>query len=427
MDKMMGEEDLKGLEEEIDDAVDRLFVEKKRGVAESFSMESPPIEPPLKTPVLEPSMKSPILEPPVEPPTLELSMEPPILESSMESSLLEPPYELEKNFDLESSLTPPPAPIPFLKSVEKMEAQLLSLEWEITEEKLKKTREEVLALRELLKQKAEIASILSCMEKVLSHMIKNEENIRPPWIKFLLDSKETIKLLMRKETEGEIHIYKQLAHLGIETRFFCLEGMEDTQIIQPSFGKGGRIEKTEVSMPGEKKIEDLSNKMSLFMEKVEEIFRTMKQQISRIEETTRKPPAPSMEVWSKPVRVTIFKVDEKLFGVESEKVFKLFKVPNTFQEKYSNQEKIRLRDVEVKMINLKKILALQGSEPKGEIRILTVKDNGGYKGFMVDQVLKKLSTLSERGGEVGEYFSEVIHSTYQEQPVEIPILDLKKF
>jgi chemotaxis signal transduction protein len=134
-----------------------------------------------------------------------------------------------------------------------------------------------------------------------------------------------------------------------------------------------------------------------------------------------------MEVWSKPVRVMIFKVDEKLFGVESEKVFKLFKVPNAFQEKYSNQQKIRLRDFEVKMINLKKILALQGGEPKGEIRILTVKDNGGYKGFMVDQVLKKLSTLSERGGEMGEYFSGVIHSTYQEQPVEIPILDLKKF
>jgi chemotaxis signal transduction protein len=308
-----------------------------------------------------------------------------------------------------------------------MEAQLLSLEWEITEEKLKKTREEVLALRELLKQKAEITLILSCMEKVLSHMIKNEENIRPPWIKFLLDSKETIKLLMRKETGGEIHIYKQLAHLGIEARFSCLEGMKDTQIIQPSFGKGERIEKTEVFIPGEKKMEDLSNKMNLFMEKVEEIFSTMKEQISRLEETIRKPSAPSMEVWSKPVRVTIFKVDEKLFGVESEKVFKLFKVPNTFQEKYSNQQKIRLRDFEVKMINLKKILALQGGEPKGEIRILTVKDNGGYKGFMVDQVLKKLSTLSERGGEMGEYFSGVIHSTYQEQPVEIPILDLKKF
>ena len=112
-----------------------------------------------------------------------------------------------------------------------------------------------------------------------------------------------------------------------------------------------------------------------------------------------------MEDRSLPVNVTIFKVDEKLFGVESEKVFKLFKVPNTFQEKYSNQQKIRLKDVEVKMINLKEILSIHGGGPKGEIRILTVKDNGEYKGFMIDQVLKKLSTASDQEGKVGEYFS----------------------
>ena len=417
MDKMTGEEDLKGLEEEIDDAVDRLFVEKKRGGAESFLMESPPIQPPLKTPVLEPSIS----------PTLEPSMKSPIFEPAREPSLLEPSFEMENIFDRESSLHHPSVPIPFLKSIEKMEAQLLSLEWEITEEKLQKTREEVLALRELLKQKADITSILSDMEKVLSHMMKNEENIKPPCIKFLLDSKETIKLLMRKETEGEIDIYKQLAYLGIEARFSCLEGRQESKIIQPSFSKGEGVEKTEVSIPGEKKIEDMSNKMSCFMEKVEEIFRTMKQQISRLEETIRKPPAASLEAGPKPVNVIIFKVDEKLFGVESEKVFKLFKVPNTFQEKYSNQQKIRLRDFEVQMINLKEIFSIQGGGLKGEIKILTVKDNGEYKGFMVDQVLKKLSTLSEKGGELGEYFSGVIHSTYQEQPVEIPILDLKKF
>jgi hypothetical protein len=427
MDKMMGEEDLKGLEEEIDDAVDRLFVEKKRGVAESFSMKSPPIEPPLKTPVLEPSMKSPILEPPVEPPTLELSMEPPILEPSMESSLLEPPYEFEKNFDLEGSLTPPPAPIPFLKSIEKMEAQLLSLEWEITEEKLKKTREEVLALQELLKQKADMASILSGMEKVLSQMIKNEENIRPPWIKFLLDSKETIKLLMRKETEGEINIYKQLAYLGIEARSSCLEGLKDIPIIPLPFVSGEESGKAEIAIMGEKKIEETLNKMNLFSEKMDEILKKMGPYLFKMEHMTQKLSESLGETRFLPVNITIFKVDEKLFGVESEKVFKLFKVPNTFQEKYLNQQKIRLRDFEVKMINLKKILSIPGGEPKGEIKILTVKDNGEYKGFMVDQVLKKLSALSERGGEVGEYFSGVIHSKYQEQSVEIPILDLKKF
>lgn len=424
---MMEEEDLKGLEEEIDDAVDRLFVEKQRGMPESLLMESPPAEPPLKSQGLEPPMKPPTPEPPVKPPQLETSVKSSLLESPMKSSLLEPSYEFEKDLELDRSFTPPPVPIPFLKSIENMEAQLLSLEWEITEEKLEKTREEVVALRELLKQKADITSILSDMEKVLSHMIKNEENIKPPWIKFLLDSKETIKLLMRKETEGQINTYKELAYLGIEARFSCLEGMEESKIIRPSLNEEEEIEKTEIPIPGEKKSEDMETKINSFMERVEEIFRTMKQQISRLEETTRIIVPPSSEAKSPAINITIFRVHEKLFGVESEKVFKLFKVPNTFQEKYSNQQKIRLRDLEVRMVDLKKILALQGGEQKGEIKILTVKDNGGYKGFMVDQVLKKLSTLSERRGEVGEYFTGVIYSTYQELPVEIPILDLKKF
>jgi chemotaxis signal transduction protein len=426
MDKLM-EEDLKGLEEEIDDAVDRLFVEKKKGGAESFLTESPFFEPSSKPQGLEPSMKPSTLEPSVKSPILEPYIKSPELEPLMESSISEPSYELDKMFNLESSPPTPTIPVPFLKSIENMEAQLLSLEWEITEEKLKKTKEEVLALRELLKQKADIPPILTFMDKVLSHMIKNGENIRPSWIKFLLDSKDTIKLLMKKETGGEINIYKQLASHGIEARFSCLDGMKETQTLPPVFPKEERVEKAGVSILGEKKIEDLSNKMGGFMERAEEIFRTMKKQISRLEETARTTPVPSMGVKHPPVHITIFKVDEKLFGVESEKVFKLFKVPNTFLEKYSNLQKIRLRDLKVKMIDLKKIFSIQERGPKEEIRILTVKDNGEYKGFLIDQVLKKLYTISDQGGEVGEYFSGVIHSTYQEQPVEIPILDLKKF
>lgn len=307
-----------------------------------------------------------------------------------------------------------------------MEAQLLSLEWEITEEKLRNTREEVLALRELLKQKTDMASILTYMEKVVSNMIKNEESIRPPWIKFLLDSKETLKLLMRKETEGEITIYKQLAHHGIEARFACLDGMKETKKVQPSSGNTGEIGTAELPVPGEKKIEDMSNRMNSFMEKVEELFRTMKQQMTRLEESAQRLPPSSTRGRSKPVDVTIFRVDKKLFGVESEKVLKVFRVPPTFLDKYPNQQKIRLRDFEVKIINLKKMFSIAGGEPPEEIRILTVKENAEYKGLMVDQVLNKLSALLEEKAGVGEYFSGVVHYTYQEQSAEIPILDLKK-
>jgi hypothetical protein len=473
MDKLMEEEDLKGLEEEIDEAVNRLFVEKKGGVTEKFSMDSEISGPPLKSPGLEPAMrdstlepsmasptleidaaverlfvekkgggveslllepeppepalKSAVLEPIMEPPTLEPLAKSSILETPVTPSFLEPPHETARTFESETPIRPSSPPVPFLKSIEQMEAQLLSLEWEISEDKLRKTKEEVLALRELIKQRADITSILTYMEKALNEMIQDAGNIHPPWIKFLLDSKDTIKLLMRKEREGEINTYKQLAYLGIEARFSCLGKTPEARILQAPPAEKKAIEKSEISIVGEKKIEDMSNQMNRFMERAEEIFRTMKQEISRLEETARKPPAPSAEGKLKHVNVTIFKVDEKLFGVETEKVFKLFKVPTTFHEKYSDQEKVRLRDLEVRMINLKKIFSIPGGDPTGEIRILTVKENGEYKGLMVDQVLRKLSTTSEVEGGYGEFFSGRIYFTYHEQPVEIPILDLKKF
>ena len=461
MDKITEEEEFKGLEEEIDDAVDRLFVENKRGTANAFSKEPlppepslslPPSEPSMRPSAPEPSLKPPTLEPFMEPPTLrppmkpsveepfmestilEPSLKPPVLEPSIKTSLLEPSHEFEseKSLNLDNSShpnspRPPSAAVPISKSVENMEAQLLSLEWEITEEKLKKTREEVLALRELVKQRPDMASILNYMDKVVSSMIKSEENIRPPWIKFLLDSKETLKLLMRKETEGEITIYKQLAHHGIEARFACLDGMKEAKIVQSSPGKVEAVGDAELPISGEKKIEDMSNRMNAFMEKAEEIFRTIKQQMTKLEESPQRLPPPTVQVRSKPFDVTIFKVEKKLFGVESEKVFKVFRVPTTLLEKYPNQQKIRLRDLEVKMIDLKKMFSIVSGGRSEEIRILTVKENGEYKGLMVDQVLNKLSTLVEEKAGIGEYFSGVVHYTYQDQSVEIPILDLKKF
>jgi hypothetical protein len=453
MDKVIEEEDFKGLDEEIEDAVDRLFIDNKaiKGAGKRFSAEPPIPKTPVKSVAQETSTKPSVLEPSLEAFPLEPSVESPIPQSfaqtsadelPMKPSFLEPSFEFESGKEVNLGTISHPSPIPaeFSRPIETMETLLLSLEWEITEEKLQKTKEEIRALREGLKQKPEIALILDGMEKVLNHMLENEEDIRPSWIKILLDSKETIKLLVREEKEGEINIYKQLAYLGIESRFSSLEGLKESKIVQASFSKAEGMERDALSIPGEKKIEDMLNKMSIFMAKVDERFTTMKQQISGLEKTTRnlfqmpvevgpKPLDASgpREVSARPLNITIIRVDKKLFGVESESVFKLFKAPNTLPKRYLSQEKIRLRDFEMKLVNLKKILAIPEGEPGGEVRILAVKDNGGYRGFLVDQVVKKVSAPSEKGEEIGEYFSGVIHSTYQEQSLEIPILDLKKF
>jgi hypothetical protein len=381
MKKIVGEEEIRGLEEEIDSAVDRLFTEKKSGVTESISIETP-------TP--------------------------------------EPSYEPVKAVGRESFLQSFPEPPSLMKSFEKMETQLLSLEWEITKENLEKTKEEVLALRDIFKERMDITSVLNLMGRVLIHMTRNAENIPPPQIKFLLDSKETLKLLMKKETEGEINLYKQLAFAGIEARYLCLEGLDVTKAKKPSFNVNEEREKAEIPKTWKDPMEGILKKMNLFSEKMDQIFDRIDQNLLRIGQIAQTLPGDLEEKTSPSIEITIFVIDEKLIGVESHKIFKLFKVPNTYRNKYSGQHKIRIKDFEIKLVDLKKIFILGNRERKGEIQLLTIKEGEEYKGLIVDQVLNKLSAKVEMSEEYGEYFIGMIHWTYRGEPVEIPILDLKK-
>jgi len=388
MDKVLGENDIKGLEEEIDSAVDRLFVEKTGGPAETISK---PPQPPVK----------------------------------------EQPFRVEKDFDFESTSAPPPFPpppaAPVFKPIEKMEGQLLSLEWEINKENLGKTKEEVLALRQTLKEKPEVGSVLNLMDKVLDYMVKNEDKIRPPLVKFLMDSKETLKLLMRKEADSELNIYKQLAYMGIQARYSCLEELKEAKPERPAPGLREEIERSGIFIKMENQIGELSKKMNLFLEKMGELYQKMDLFLLKGDRGSTQPAEPPIAIRSVPINITIFKVEERLLGVESDKIYKLFKVPVDHQDRYVDQQKIRLKDFEVRLIDLRKVFSIPKGSRKAEIKILAVNEEGEYKGLMIDQVLERLSTQMETGGKYGEYFTGITHWTYQERPTEISILNLKKF
>jgi hypothetical protein len=379
MEKMVGEDEIKGLDEEIDSAVDRLFVEKKSGMRENLAMESPPSKP-----------------------------------------SLEPVKPVDHVSNVQSSPEPPSS----IKSFEKMETQLLSLEWEITKENIEKTKDEVLSLKEKVKERPDIVSILNLMGKVLNHMTQNVENIPPPQIKFLLDSKETIKLLLRKETEGEINVYKQLTLGGIEARFLSLEGLEVVKAKKPSISASE--EKVEVPKLWKEQMEGIQKKMSLFSEKMDEVLNRINQHMFRMGQATKIPPEGLIEEKPLSTEITIFIIYDKLMGIESQKIFKLFKIPDSFLSKYLSKQKIQLKDFEIRMVDLKKIFPLENRERRGEKQLLALKESGEYKGLIVDQVLKKIPAQVEASRGYSEYFSEMIRWTYHGEQVEIPILDLKK-
>ena len=396
MEKSLQEEEIKELEEEIDLAVDQLFVEKRKGVGETLLQEGPDILPPF-----------------------------------------EPPQSSKKGLDAEPRLTQPPPPPPpppppkaapsptYLKSIDQLEAQLLSLEWEISEEKLAKTQEAVKVLRNSLKQRQDVGSVLGFMKDLLDRMTADEENIRPPMIKFLLDAKETVKLLLRQETESEFAIYKQLALDGIEARF---GGLAETKAV-PGPAVPLAIEQN-VGSPflGDGKKEEEVSRWNAFFEKTEEILGKINERLSRLEKVPRVSLAPSEpEKERAPVMdITICRARGKWIGVESERIWRLFKVPASFQEQCANHPRVRIRDKDVSLIDLEKIFPGESSNPEGAIKLLMIQGEGEYKGLIVDGVLKRIGASPQKHGGDGGPLLGIVHWSYQANPIDVPILDVAR-
>jgi hypothetical protein len=396
MEKSLQEEEIKELEDEIDLAVDQLFVEKRKGGGETLFQEVPDILP-----------------------------------------SFEPPQGSKKGFDVEPRLTaplgplapPPPPKAPpsptYLKSIDQLEAQLLSLEWEISEEKLAKTQEAVKVLRNSLKQKEDVGSVLGFMKDLLDRMKTDEENIRPPMIKFLLDAKETVKLLLRQETESEFTIYKQLALDGIGARF---GGLAETKEV-PTQAEPLPIEDiVSGSFSEEWRKQEEVGRWNVFFEKTERILGQINERLSRLEKVPRVSLAPSEpEKERAPVMdITVCRARGKWIGVESQRIWRLFKVPASFQENCAGHSRVRIRDKDVALIDLEKIFPGVSSNPEGAIRLLMIQGEGEYKGLIVDDVLKRIEASPEEQGRDGKPLLGIVHWTYQTNPIDVPILDVER-
>jgi|GEM_PF-386864 len=459
MEKDLREDEIKELEEEIDSAVDRLFVENQKGLGNSV-LKGPPS--------LPPSFEADHESEPVfrfEPPSIPIPPTParqskPLsfdalddLEGSFDLEPSPVPVspkpgkqpkplsfdaldDLEGSFDLEPSpipVSPKPGPQPqppsYLKSIDQLEAQLLSLEWEITHDKLQKTREEVGTLRELLKQRKDSGSILGFMGSVLDRMIADEENIHPASIKFLLDAKETIKLLFEREGEREFEIYKQLAREGIEARFSGLGGAKKPLTQFPSsYAVEPPSEKTpSEKTPAEwKKVDELLAQWNDFFEKAESLLQRIDRRFSQLEKRSDAPLSGSGKETLHSMDITVFKSYGKLYGVESQKVMKLYKVPPSFEERYGDRQKLRVKDKDVTLIDLKKTFPEESWLPAETSRLLMIQEEGEFKGLIVEEVLKRIISSPSDRGENGKPLLGLIHWNYQAHPVDVPILDVKR-
>jgi hypothetical protein len=175
-----------------------------------------------------------------------------------------------------------------------------------------------------------------------------------------------------------------------------------------------------------KRMEEIADQIHRFTRTMQDTLEKIEKRLSRLEQQPvsrreEEPPQPSS--W---LTIMVFTLEGRVFGVENERVFKLFRVPPAFRDKVVDQRRVRLKNVEVRLVDLKKLFSIHEKGREGELKLLIVKDEGEYKGLMIEQVLQKVSTCSELAKGAGDYFIGSLPWTYQERPVEISVLDVKR-
>jgi hypothetical protein len=439
MDKKIDEEDLKALDEEIDKAIGKMFVPKDPSLIQTLSPKAPSFEPSFESEAKPAAAAKPSFE-------------------MMESSILELSSEMEKSFDAippseeeeifrpvdderaaPSAPAPPPPPVSLepldaRTSLERLEGHLLTLEWEINKENLEKTKQEVRALKQGGEGGAPAASILACMEKVLNRMISHGDAISPAFTKFLMDSKETLKLFLGKEAERGIEPYQRLVLEGIEARFTCLELSSGGPATAALSLQAEEMPREDSKDLGGTAVEEIVARMSAYYEKVETGLKKVNDHLALLGEWVRHAPASLETKRGVPealgpagMSLTLVRVDEKFFGVPSDKVFKLFRIPLSRGREVINQPSIRLKEMDVKIADLRKLFSLAGSWKEKEPRLLIVQHAGKYKGLVIEQVLPRISFTSGVERASAPYSCGTLRWTYEGRPVEVLILDVSQF
>jgi chemotaxis signal transduction protein len=112
--------------------------------------------------------------------------------------------------------------------------------------------------------------------------------------------------------------------------------------------------------------------------------------------------------------------------VPSEKVFKLFRIPEGMQKRFKDLGRIHLQGMDVKVVNLSKLFSIQRQRAGEETRMLIVKHEETFKGLVIERVLQKVSSRVETDAPCDEYSTGIISWNYQDQRIDVPILNADK-
>ena len=422
-----GEWELSDLEKEIDSTVDTLLVNKKE--------QADQVTPPSKT--HPPAQETDI----IDKPTVTLEKE---VDATVDSFLVE--RTEQANQVTSPSKTHPPAqevgkterPLPSPPSVsqtetmqpvsgelheklEEVEAQLLTLEWDISSKHINNAITRLQDLRKLYHVGDELEKVIVLIQKVLQQLMLDESTLTPAALKFLQKSWKAIKGMTDERFSFEIDKDLLVRELIAEFQKLRIDEAPQERIarreVQPApmepTGLGEERPAQQPSAKGQIPFAELDN----FMNKIENLVEVINEERQRLasiyqeithfkddlqnklssEENLQKksqeeiveldkrlatePYSPSdlelqPSIDTPILAVSLFKVSGVIFGLPEKQIMRSFPIKKWVSEFFIERGKVKLKNNEIPLFNICQVFKLKPStEENPHVLLLKGREN----------------------------------------------------
>jgi len=289
------------------------------------------------------------------------------------------------------------------KGLETLEVEILSLEWEFTGETLKKIIAALGGLKAAYRGDDSLLKVIDMMGKVSLYLLNDEKSITPEAMRFLQDGKEVVKYLTTEK--GEQTIFKNLVVEGINSHFQLL-GLDkgarkdkaqdkvfqklcsDLEKHRMKFHDGeDRLGKALVRVKGMKEeliFDDGIRGLSDELEKIHGYLRICLGRLGDISEEFQR------EIFGqrlyKVERVLLVETQSRIFGIPSNSVLKSYALTDSYAKSIGLQDAITLKGRRFPLVKLSKVfnLAITGAgRPQG---IVLVREGDEIIAVLVDRV-----------------------------------------
>jgi len=256
------------------------------------------------------------------------------------------------------------------RNLENLETHLLSLEWEISRELIEKIISELNFLKEEHRNDRVVFQVADVMDKVAHLLAKDEGNITPENLRFLLEAKDGIKLLSDDLKDRED--YKNMILSGILARYRLMHDQKK----RPTEPRSGT--------PSDGEVADIAKALRALSDELRVEIR----ELGRIAQDLQQG-QPVQRASQKGVDTVLIESCGRVFAIEKERVVRSVQIPYRMVRTVWRDREIRIRGVRLPLINLFRLFKFKGKIEARDRPVVLTQKGDRTLAILADRVLER--------------------------------------